>query len=131
MRFAALLSVAAALCGLHRATAFSAKSRSNAVRGAQGTWPSLPAVAKESHNNDDDVAAVSDGTRRLLFAAGGLAAAAVLGPPNSNVALAASGPYAPAPGSMENKVVVITGGNTGKLKCMRMDGLCCYIHICL
>ena len=108
MRFAALLSVAAALCHTKYASAFSVHITSNAVRSLQGESLSL-AAAKVSDDGDDDVA--PDGTRRLLFAAGGFAAAATLAPTCTN---AASGPYTPAPGSMEGKVVVITGGNTGK-----------------
>lgn len=109
MRFAALLSVAAALCRIHvnHVSAFSAKSRSITSRRPQGTL----SLAAKADNDGDDVA--PDGNRRLLFAAGGFAAAATLAPTNTN---AASGPYAPAPGSMDGKVVVITGGNTGKLQ---------------
>jgi len=105
MWFAALLSVASILCRPNFASAFSENIRPNAVRSTQDVPLSL------APKNDDNVA--PDGTRRLLFAAGGFAAAAALAPPNTNVALAASGPYAPAPGSMEGKIVVITGGNTG------------------
>ena len=81
------------------------------MRSAQDV--SLSLAPKNDDDNVDDAAA-PDGTRRLLFAAGGFAAAAALAPPNTNVALATSGPYAPAPGSMDGKIVVITGGNTGK-----------------
>ena len=107
MRFAALLSVAAALCRTKYASAFSVHIRSSDVRSLQGESLSL-AAAKVSDDGDD---VAPDETRRLLFAAGGFAAAATLAPTNSN---AASGPYSPAPGSMGGKVVVITGGNTGK-----------------
>ena len=108
MRFAALLSAAAALCRMNGASAFSAITRHNTARSLQGASFSL-AAAKVNDDDGDDVA--TDGTRRLLFAAGGFAAAATLAPTNTN---AVSGPYTPAPGSMEGKVVVITGGNTGK-----------------
>ena len=107
VRFAALLSAAAALCRINYASAFSAGIRANAVRSRQGESLSL-AAAKVSDDGDE---VAPDGTRRLLFAAGGFAAAATLAPTNSN---AASGPYSPGPSSMEGKVVVIFGGNTGK-----------------
>ena len=107
MRFAALLSAAVALCRINYASAFSADIRPNAARSLQGD--SLSRAAAKVRDDGDEVA--PDGTRRLLFAAGGFAAAATLAPTNSN---AASVPYSPAPGSMEGKVVVITGGNTGK-----------------
>ena len=109
MRFAALLSVAAALCRTKYASAFSVHIRSSAVRSLQGESRALSLAAAKVSDDGDDVA--PDETRRLLFAAGGFAAAATLAPTSTN---AASGPYTPAPGSMEGKVVVITGGNTGK-----------------
>ena len=112
MRCTALLSVASTLCCSSLASAFSANTsiRPSAVRSAHDV--SLSLAPKNDDDNVDDAA--PDGTRRLLFAAGGFAAAAALAPPNTNVALAASGPYAPEPGSMDGKIVVITGGNTGK-----------------
>ena len=106
MRFAALLSVAAALCRMNDyVSAFSAESRFITSRRPQGSLP----LAAKADNDGDDVA--PDGNRRLLFAAGGFAAAATLAPTSTN---AASSPYTPAPGTMDGKVVVITGGNTGK-----------------
>lgn len=110
MRCTALLSVASTLCCSSFASAFSVNIRPSAARSGQDV--SLSLAPKNDDDNADDAA--PDGTRRLLFAAGGFAAAAALAPPNTNVALAASGPYAPAPGSMDGKIVVITGGNTGK-----------------
>ena len=128
MRFAALLSAAAALCRINYASAFSADIRPNAARSLQGE--SLSRAAAKVRDDGDEVA--PDGTRRLLFAAGGFAAAATLAPTNSN---AASGPYSPALGSMKGKVVVITGGNTGKhgLLCrsLRVNENCSTWTLCL
>ena len=128
MRFAALLSAAAALCRINYASAFSADIRPNAARSLQGE--SLSRAAAKVRDDGDEVA--PDGTRRLLFAAGGFAAAATLAPTNSN---AASGPYSPAPGSMKGKVVVITGGNTGKhgwlCRSLRVNENCSAWTLCL
>mmetsp|Transcript_3367 Transcript_3367/g.4871 ORF Transcript_3367/g.4871 Transcript_3367/m.4871 type:complete len:406 (+) Transcript_3367:84-1301(+) len=49
--------------------------------------------------------------RRLLLVGTGIAASTAIVSPAS--AATASGPYSPAPNSMDGKLVVITGGNTG------------------
>lgn len=67
-----------------------------------------------STGSSTDVSSPSFISRRLLFktaVVGGAAAAA--GTLDVGQAVAAEAPYAPPPHSMDNKVVVITGGNTG------------------